>query len=326
MAGSERRRAGRGALLVAAMLATMSASDCGEFARTNPFDPAVPVTVKITGPDSAFGQFDTLHFAFSTDPVYDHRLVEWQLSGLQRLDNDGTYRVGPIENYTIRPVTLTVSVRVDSRTATKTVSVVFPPAGLRVRTCQGNAREMTFASLTQWVDLCVSVVDRRGGVISMNSENPPATARVIDPGVASAGSRKVTAVGNGTTAVVYNFGSFADTVTVTVKQAVARLTVSPIRCIGSSADPPVVMTAGDTLRLALAAPAYDLADQPITDTATIQRAIQDVRWGLVTLPGTITVTPDGLVKALAPGYARVEARFPTLPNYPYAASCNIGVF
>ena len=326
MAGSERKRVGRVSLLVAAMLATMSASDCGEFARTNPFDPAVPVTVKITGPDSAFGQFDTLHFAFSTDPEYDHRIVEWQLSGLQKLDNDGTYRVGPIENYTVKPVTLTVSVRVDSRTATKTVSVVFPPAALRVRTCQTNAREVTFASLTEWVDLCVSVVDRRGGVISTNSENPPATARVLDPGVASAGSRKVTAVGNGTTAVVYNFGSFVDTFTVTVKQAVAHLAVSPVSCTGSSTDSPLLMTVGDTLRLALSGPAYDLANQPVTDATTIQRAIQEARWGLVTLPGTITVTPDGLVKALASGYARVEARFPTLPNYPYAASCNISVF
>ena len=159
----------------------------------------------------------------------------------------------------------------------------------------------------------------------MNAENPPATARVIDPGVASAGPRRVTAVGNGTTAVVYTFDSFVDTLTVTVKQVVAHLTVSPIDCTGSSADPPLLMAVGDTLRLALAAPAYDLANQPVTDAATIQRAVQDARWGLVTLPGTITVTPDGLVTALAAGDARVEARFPALPNYPYAASCNIGV-
>ena len=326
MAGSERSGFRRGALLVAALLAAMSASNCGEFARTNPFDPAVPVTVTVTGPDSAFGQFDTLHFAFTTDPAYDHGLVEWQLSGLQKLDNNGAYRVGPIENYSGKPVTVTVKVTVDSRTGSKLVSVVFPPAGLRVRTCQTNAREVTFASLTQWVDLCVSVVDVRGGVISMNAENPPATARVIDPTVASTGFRRVTAVGNGTTAVVYNFGALADTFTVTVKQVVASLTVSPTRCTGSSADPPVVMNVGDTLRLALSAPAYDLWSQPVTDPATIQRAIQDARWGLVTPSGAISVTPDGLVKALAPGFVRVEARFPTLPNYPYAASCNISVF
>lgn len=327
MAGSE--RAGRrGVLLGAAMVLSLAASDCGEFAHTNPFDPAVAVKITVTGPDSAFAQFDTLHFAITTDPVYDYADVEWQLSGLQKIDNNGNYRVGPTETYGGRPARVTVAVRVDSRMASKSVDVVFPPAGIRVRTCRTNLRDVVITSLGLWIDVCVSLVDARGGVISTNSESPPATVRVLNTSVASAGqfSRTVTAVGNGTTGVIYSYGPWADTLTITVRQVVAYVTVSPTACKPVDGRP-MMMAVGDTLRLALGAPVYDLAYQPITDTARIQAAIPDLRWELVQYQGSVAaqVSPDGLVTAVSPGYVLLGARFPASPASQFAASCNIGV-
>lgn len=328
MGASERGAVRRAAILTGAISLLITAIDCGEFAHTNPFDPAVPVTVTVTGPDSAFAQYDTLHFAFTTDPAYDYADVEWQLGGLQKIDNDGTYRVGPTESYNGQPVRVTVAVRVDSRVATKTVDVVFPPAGIRARRCGTDTREALLTSLGAWVDVCVSFVDARGGIISTVPIGTEATTRVLDTTVAKAGefSRRVQAVGNGSSAVVYTYGSFTDTLTVTVRQAVARVTVSPTACTPVMGVP-LMMDVGDTLRLALGAPAYDAGSSPIADAAAIQSAIAELRWELVQTQGStaVSVTPDGLVTALGAGYALVGARFPTSPSELYAATCNLGV-
>jgi len=91
--GSERTRIGRAAVVIAALVSGMTASSCGEFTHNNPFDPAVPVTLTIHGPDSAFSQFDTLRFTVTTDPVYDYDDVEWLISGLQKIDNNGTWYI-----------------------------------------------------------------------------------------------------------------------------------------------------------------------------------------------------------------------------------------
>jgi hypothetical protein len=316
---------------IAALALGVTTTSCGEFVRNNPFDPAVPVKITIQGPDSAFAQFDTLRFTLTTDPVYDYAgLVEWQIGGLQRIDNNGTYQVGPIANYSGQPTRVSVTARIGSRTASKDVDIVFKPAGFAVHFCSDGSHTATFSAIGQRANLCASVLDARGGVIS-TTQNPPLPSRSLDTTVVQVDTlyASITAVGNGTTSVIFNYGSFMDSVRVTVRQAVGTLTVSPAACGSKQYAPtPMPMAFGDTLRLTLGMPAYDVGGRPITDPAIVQQAIADVVWGPYPFMNDvpIDITSDGLVTATTRGFARLGAVLGSNPAFPVVvATCSIQV-
>jgi hypothetical protein len=333
---SERTRHRRGALLAITVLLTISVSDCGEFAHTNPFDPAVPVNVTITGPDSAFAQFDTLHFALTTDPAYDYADVQWEMSGLQRIDNSGTYRVGAIENYAAKPITVTVTARVDSRTASKTVNVVFRPAVFRARNCVDDSRSLTLDALADFIFVCTAAYDRHGGFIGKNVEIAPdqLVEQSLDTTIVkrSPSARIYTTVGNGTTSLVFKYGALADTMQVTVRQAVRGLTlVSPANCYSGLGVP---LSVGQQVQLSIGAPARDRNGYVVTDPVLVQRAVADMSWSLIayrrydgTIPPIppVSVTPEGLVTAKGDGLATLAASPSTSGSTVYSVLCYVDV-
>lgn len=325
MAGSERARFARAVAVIVALALGITVNSCGEFVRNNPFDPAVPVTLTVHGPDSAFAQFDTLHFTVTTDPVYDYDDVEWLPSGLKKADNNGTYVVGPTSTYNGQPTTVAVTVRIGSRTASKNVNLVFKPVGFGVRLCNDDSH----AVLLDWIGkpavVCTSILDARGGIITTFT-NPAPQSVSLDTTVARIApqSRTIVAAGNGTTRVVFTYGVLADTVRVTVRQTVSALTVSPAACVPTQ-NQSMLMTLGDTVRLKLGPPAYDLANNPITDAAIVQQAVAAARWRDGKYQGAVPigVAPDGLVTATARGYAVLLAEIANGVVVNQVATCSI---
>lgn len=63
---------------VAAVCAVTAA--CGEYAHTNPYDPATNVSILITGPDSAHSLHETVSFTYAVDRTWDGVTPQW-LSG-----------------------------------------------------------------------------------------------------------------------------------------------------------------------------------------------------------------------------------------------------
>jgi len=312
VASSDRARSVRAAFVAIAVGATITSSSCGDFERTNPFDPAVPVTLTIQGPDSSFAQFDTLRFTVTTDPVYDHDPPEWGIGPLRRIANDGRYEVGAIELFGGRSTKMPITVRIGPRTATKVVDVTFQPVTFRARICDTDAREIAFSALGNAGVVCTVVLDKRGGLIGRNLVDAPPfplVARALDNSVVTVGQfvRAFTTVGNGSTAVVYTYGPLADTVTVTVRQEVAGLTPQPSSCSPNG----IKLTVGQNVQLSAGAPGYDGNQRLVADQAEVQRVAASVRWSVVGFtPWNAPVVPasatsDGLVTAMGEGWATV---------------------
>ncbi|MFL5617346.1 MAG: hypothetical protein ACJ79A_03010 [Gemmatimonadaceae bacterium] len=315
MAASDRSRIGRRFGVSAAFVAMLLANSCADFARTNPFDPAVPVTLTLSGPDSTFAQFDTVQFTVTTDPAYDFDPPDWRLDGLLRLDNNGAYRVGQIENYGGRPAAVTISVKIGARTATKTVNVTFRPKTLRVRNCSDDAKQVTFYAFGSGIRLCTTVLDAHGGLIARNGDVTPyaLVARVIDPSVVELPfPRGLSPTGNGTSLVVFTYGPASDTMTVTVQQRARYLTISPGICAG----PP--LSIGQSVQLTVGAPGRDANQNLLVDQSLAERDGQDMRWRLTWYDSTrtppVTVTPLGLLTPIAAGDAWLTTSSSTNPT------------
>jgi len=326
VAGSDRSRTRRFGVS-AASVAMLLANSCGDFVRTNPFDPAVPITLTMSGPDSTFAQFDTVRFTVTTDPAYDHDPPSWQTGGLLRLDNEGTYQVGQIELYGGKPFKATITVKIGPRTATKTVNVTFRPATLRVRDCVGNSREATFSALGSGINFCTTVFDARGGIIARNADVTPysLTTRILDSSVVQRPSPSwLVAAGNGTSLVVFTYGPVSDTMTVSVQQKARWLTLSPSTvCNG----PP--LSVGQTIQFTVGAPGSDANRNPLIDQSLADREGRDMRWQVTWYDSTktppVSITPLGLLTAISPGYAWIYTASSTNPSGIQGLSCFIEV-
>lgn len=328
MAGSDRSRIGHWFGAAAAVAAMLLANSCTDFTRTNPFDPAVPVTLTVSGPDSTFSQFDTVKFTVKTDPAYDYDPPEWSLGGLLRLDNNGTYQVRDIASYGRRATQVTISVKIGPRTATKSVIVTFQPKALRVRNCSDGTRTVTFTALgpQSAVWLCTTVVDARGGVIVQDADAPPYTlvARVLDSSVVKGSSRVLEPAGNGTTQVVYTYGPVSDTVTVSVQQKARWLTIAPS---GICSGPP--LSIGQSVQMTVGAPGRDANQVPLIDQTLAQREGQDMRWQVTwydsTKPPPLSITPLGLITTSAAGYTWISTTSSTNPVGIQSLACFVEV-
>jgi hypothetical protein len=316
-------------------MAMLLANSCGDFVRTNPFDPAVPVTLTLSGPDSTFAQFDTVRFTVTTDPAYDHDPPDWQLSGLLRLDDNGTYQVRQIELYGGKPVQATIAVKIGPRIATKTVNVTFRPTTLRVRNCDDDANQVTFTALESTAWLCYSVFDRRGGIITRDADIAPyaLAMRVLDTKVVKQGSsaRYITSAGNGSTKVEFSYGPALDTMQFTVRQELRFLSLYPSACeLYGVGD--VRLSIGDSIQVRAGAPGRDANRQPMADTSYAHDAAEGLTWQLgqwgvpffqTTIP--VTVSPTGWVRAVAPGWGTAQAKPPTSVAGLSWSSCGVTV-
>lgn len=295
MAASDHVRARRIAITVA-LLCSPGLANCGggELLRNNPFDPVVPVTLRVEGPDKTVAQFDTVRFKVITDPAYDYGSAVWSATGgLDKLDESGTFRAPRIGLYA-GPVQVTATI--GPRKAQATIMVTYQPASFRMRSCADSSRTIVISALQTTAEACATVYDARGGVISVWGIPIPLVATPLDPSIATApNAAQVRSVRNGTTKVVYSFNGVFDTLTVVVRQRVTSLTISPSSC----SDKSLIMKLGSTLQLTLGAPAFDATGNPVTDTTEIQDAIATASWWH-SGTGYVSITRDGLVTAQFP--------------------------
>jgi hypothetical protein len=100
--------------------ATLAAATiaCGEYARTNPYDPETKVTFTIVGPDTAWSLLQTLEFTASISPSLPGLEVEWASDDPTLLASrgGGTYQ-------TTGTGVTTVIVRVGRHEGTHTVTI-----------------------------------------------------------------------------------------------------------------------------------------------------------------------------------------------------------
>jgi hypothetical protein len=294
MAASDHVRARRVAITLA-LLCSPALVDCGggEFVRSNPFDPVVPVSLRIEGPDKTVAQFDTVRFKVTTDPAYDHDSAVWSVTGvLEKLDENGTFRAPRIGQYS-GPVQVTATI--GPRKAQATIMVTYQPASFRMRGCADSSRTIEISALDTIAQACATVYDARGGVISVWGIPIPIVATPLDTSIATTpNAAQVRSVRNGTTRVVYSFNGVLDTLSVVVRQRVTSMTISPSSC----SDKSLIMPLGSTLQLKVGAPAFDATGNPVTDSTEIQNAIATARWG--TNSSYVSITSGGLVTAVFP--------------------------
>ena len=312
MAASDRVRTGRKAGLVAIVCA-VALVDCGDFVRTNPFDPSVPVTLRIDGPTQTVAQFDTVRFTVTTTPEYDHEPAVWSVTGgfLEKLDENGTFRAPRIGVYS-GPAQVTA--RIATRSTFTSVQVTYKPASFRMFSCDDSSRTIAVSSLDATANACGTAYDAHGGVL--NTYGAPAVtplvATSLDATTVAIGVQptQVRSIRNGTTKVVYSWNGMTDTLAVAVRQKVATLKVTPAAC--GDADVRLRMTLGSTAQLSLGPEAYDSTGHPVTDTVAVQAAVSLARW--YSSRGLVTISADGIVTSYFQGY---DVLGYALPRSPY---------
>jgi hypothetical protein len=320
MAASDRLRRSRHAALVAVVCA-IALVDCGEFVRTNPFDPNVPVTLRIEGPTQTVAQFDTVRFTVTTSPEYDHDPAVWSVTSgfLEKLDENGTFRAPRIGVYS-GPVQVTA--RIGTRSTFTSLQVTYQPASFRMFSCDDSSRTIGISSLDATANACGTAYDARGAVL--NTYGPPPVSLVatsLDPSTVTIGLQpaQVRSVRNGATKVVYSWNGRADTLSVSVRQKVASLKVTPAAC--GDINAPLRMTLGSTLQLSLGPEAYDSTGHPVTDDVAVQAALSLARW--YSSRGYVTVSADGFV---TPYFAGYEILGYTLPRSQYTINSGGGCY
>jgi hypothetical protein len=113
--------------LVALALAAV-ALGCLDLAHTNPFDPATPVAVQVTGPDSAYSFQQIIPFSFTSDPDWAG-VVQWKTSNEKLLHSFGDGRFGVVGFAAPPHDTASVVVLLGTHAATHRVVVTQKVAG-----------------------------------------------------------------------------------------------------------------------------------------------------------------------------------------------------
>lgn len=70
-------RRGAWPVLIFAAASLTVALACGDLAHTNPYDPAVPVTIVISGPDSLFSFGEQATYTAQVTPAFPDTAIEW---------------------------------------------------------------------------------------------------------------------------------------------------------------------------------------------------------------------------------------------------------
>jgi len=134
-------RAGAPIALVCALVIALA---CGDYARTNPFDPGVDVQMEIRGPDSSFSVGDTPRYEIATTPSFAHDSPRWQMGWqlgipvqVEELSTPGTFVVrGYLLGLSAGPIPGVVRVDIGAgRSASKPVLFHQRPASLQAYGC-----------------------------------------------------------------------------------------------------------------------------------------------------------------------------------------------
>jgi hypothetical protein len=306
------------AQLALAVAFGLSALSCGEFEHTNPLDRQTSVALRIAGPDTVYTYGDTVAFAVISEPVYQPESVTWTRTALAGYSvfallplGDGKFLVSPSQ--TTESGAVTVEAVVDGRRTAHNVYLEHRTVAIRAGVCFTTppATSTTIESLQYSQPLCMWGEDARG-----HPTAPQPSVTVSDPAVlAFAGMSSlpeyngsysslvmVKSLREGAATVRFSVAGMTDSVTVKVRQRIARLGIAPSGCAGQS----LTLAVGDSMQLSPSNQAWDPGGSPLADTARVRAASQgmvfhdDYNWA-----GYITVSPTGLVKALMPGFGYV---------------------
>jgi hypothetical protein len=81
------------ALLAAGVVALVA---CGDpYRHTNPYDPAFPVTITVSGPDTMYNSFEVATFTEQSVPAFADSAVSWNALGLASAGTSSFEAVGP---------------------------------------------------------------------------------------------------------------------------------------------------------------------------------------------------------------------------------------
>jgi hypothetical protein len=162
--------------LSALLLLALGATSCGDFARVNPFDPGVKVTLAISGPDSLFSIGDSALYTLNVTPAYAHEAPTWWLSDTHgsmeaAIDQRGlltVYRDGWAGGAPGITQDVTIHARLGGgRVATRKLIFVHRPVMLCLLTC-GAHEPITLDSLHSSLKGPVGFVDARGNWMKLS--------------------------------------------------------------------------------------------------------------------------------------------------------------
>jgi hypothetical protein len=107
--------------LFGALVAVVSLA-CGEYARTNPYDPNIPVEIDITGPDTIFSYAGLAQYSARSIPAFPDTAVQWGSSDSIALPpaGPGTFKALSTPLYPAT-VTILVSALIGHVDTTKTI-------------------------------------------------------------------------------------------------------------------------------------------------------------------------------------------------------------
>jgi hypothetical protein len=272
-------------LAAIAAAASLLLLGCEPYERVNPLDPALPLEVRIEGPDTIFSVNDTVAYRAVTDSDRADLPFVWSVSDLGRLKvvDAATGTITSLTNGEAR-----VRATLGSRTYEKTVVVSQRPVRLRL-TSPNPVTE--FASLGEGADFNAAVVDERGVPVPGGTVGLVWTS--LNPAVADVVNGRVTARGNGETWIRATVGTRVDSALVRVQQVPTSLQ------FGS--DIYVIGLPGGTVQRA-----------PIVRDARGNAINNPSGLTLTSSRSTFQVTNSGLVQAQGFGSTVLTARLGTL--------------
>ena len=279
----------------------------GEWAPSNPYDPATEFRLRIVGPAVASAIDDTVTFRVETTPSWqsDWPALQVTWSGQDGLTSlgDGRFIVNDGD-----PTTLAVRAAIGKREAVDSLRVQRHATRLTAYWCD-RPDSLKTLSVDSYgpVTLCAHYYDRHGFEINPAWLGTVAFAQPVDgslvamsSGASSAGATPVTItpLADGATDFRLAFQVaggpiLVDSVRLVVRQRIAGIIVAPCG---------TTISVGDTVRLT--AQAVDAAGIPFAKPPTRETwTVQNDR----TATGTVaSITPDGLLTAGAAGdYAAI---------------------
>ena len=173
---------------VARLVLALVLLGCGDYPRNSPFDPGVPVQLRIEGPDTLSAVGQSIQLTLRTDPPYRHETPDWHATNLRgpaQVSIDPSGRLTITSDPSIPdawPVGARQEIAVTAelgggRRASTLVYFIHRAVGLHADDCAGN-RTITLDSLHRTASLCASYVDPRGVLFERTAVDPLyATAR-----------------------------------------------------------------------------------------------------------------------------------------------------
>jgi hypothetical protein len=102
----------RSAPLVAFVALAVFVACSDPYKHTNPYDPAVPVTIVINGPDSTFSWFEEAHYTATASPAFPDSAFQWDSNDEVTFvpDGRGTFTSGQLGPPPLYPATRNVQI------------------------------------------------------------------------------------------------------------------------------------------------------------------------------------------------------------------------